>query len=128
MKLEPIGDPIVHSDGRTLPLSRAVRAGDFVFLSGLVGSSTDGQIVGDDIKTQTRQCLQNIKTTLAIAGADFKDVAKATVWLTDPAYFPEFNEIYAEFFPANPPARSTVCSALVHPDALVEIEVVAYCP
>ena len=123
-----IGGQLALPNGTKLPLSKAARAGDFVFLSGQLGLGADGKLAGDDIKTQTRQTIENIKSLLTEAGSDLSDVIKATVWLTDTGNFAAFNEIYAEYFSTNPPPRSAVCSALMLPGALVEIEVIAYCP
>lgn len=123
-----IGGQLALPNGTKLPLSKASRAGDFVFLSGQLGLGADGKLAGDDIETQTRQTIENIKSLLTDAGSDLSDVIKATVWLTDTGNFAAFNEIYAEYFSTNPPPRSAVCSALMLPGALVEIEVIAYCP
>lgn len=128
MSIEIIGGPVTLPDGTPIPLSKAVRAGDFVLLSGQLGFGADGKLVAGGIKEQTEQCLQNIKACLAEAGAELTDVLRATIWLTDTADFAEFNKVYASHFPSSPPARSTVCSALMLPEAKVEIEVTAYKP
>ena len=78
------------------------------------------------IEAQTRCCLDNIQAILTSAGLDLRNVFKATVWLTDISDFAAFNSVYAERFADRPPVRSTVCSALALPGALVEIEVTAY--
>jgi 2-iminobutanoate/2-iminopropanoate deaminase len=122
-----IGGRYTLGDGSVLPLSKAVRAGDFVFLSGQLGLDEQGKLA-EGIEAQTRHCLRHIRTLLEAAGTGPQAVVKATVWLTELADFPAFNRIYAEAFPEQPPARSTVCSALVLPGARVEIEVVAYAP
>jgi 2-iminobutanoate/2-iminopropanoate deaminase len=123
-----IGGQLTLGNGTALPLSKAVRAGDFVFLSGQLALGDDGQLRGTDIETQTRQCIENIRTMLTEAGCDLSNVIKATVWLVERSAFPGFNKVYAEYFPADPPTRATVCSELMMPGALVEIEVVAYHP
>lgn len=128
MNHEIIGGQLALADGTKLPLSKASRAGDFVFLSGQLGMGSDGKLVGDDIESQTKQTLENIKALLGTAGCDLTDVVKATVWLVNTSDFGKFNQVYAEYFPANPPPRSAVCSSLVIPGGLVEIEVVAYSP
>jgi 2-iminobutanoate/2-iminopropanoate deaminase len=111
----------------TVPLSAAIRAGDFIFLSGQVPFGPDGRLVGGDIETQTRQVLDNIKAALETAGAVLSDVVKATIWLTDPDDFARFNAVYGSYFDKAPPARSCVISQLMV-DACVEIEVIAYKP
>jgi 2-iminobutanoate/2-iminopropanoate deaminase len=111
-------------------LSSAVRVGDVVFLSGVLGTKPGGAGLADGgIEGQTRQALENIKENLALAGAKMEDVAKCTVFLTDVANFAAMNKVYHEFFPTDPPARSTVAvAALVVPNALIEIECTAAAP
>ena len=109
-----------------VPLSPAVRAGDFVFVSGQV-PVVDGAIVPGGIAAETRQVLENIKKCLEMAGASMSDVVKTTVWLRDRADFAAFNAIYAEYFSAEPPARSTTQARLMI-DIAVEIEAIAYAP
>ena len=123
-----IGGGITLADGTSLPLSKAIRAGDFVFLSGQLGLDGNGKLSGTDVALQTRQCLDNIRALLAQVGCGLGQVIKATVWLVERTDFAAFNRVYAEYFPAQPPVRSTVVSGLVLPGALVEIEVVAYAP
>lgn len=106
----------------------AKRAGDFIFVSGQLPFSSPGVIAGDTVATQLRQCMLNIETALATQGAVLSDVVKNIVWLTRVEYFPEFNANYSEYFPDEPPARATVCSALMVPGALIEIEATAYKP
>jgi 2-iminobutanoate/2-iminopropanoate deaminase len=121
-----IGGQLTLGNGTRLPLSKGVRAGDFVFLSGQLALDGDGKLAGDDIATQTEQCIANIRDNLQLAGCDLPHVIKATVWLVDVDDFAGFNAVYARYFGDNPPARSTVCSGLMMRDARVEIEVVAY--
>ena len=125
---EIIGDPYKLADGTVLPLSRAVRAGDFVFLSGQLGFDKNGQLVGDGIADQTRQAIENISEVLKEAGGDISDIVKITVWLTTTESFAEFNHVYGEHFSSIRPVRCTVCSGLMVPGALVEIEATAYLP
>jgi len=121
-----IGDPL-SIGGRKLSLSRAIRAGDFVFLTGQIPFK-DGQVMNTGtVEEQTRAVLEDIKTTLALAGCALSDVVKAMVWLRDRADFPGFNAVYGEYFPEDPPARSAVVSELLV-DVRVEIEVVAFKP
>jgi len=110
-------------------LSSAVRVGDVIFLSGVMGTKQGGVLADGGIEGQTRQALENVKSALALAGASMTDVAKCTVFLTDAANFQAMNRVYHEFFPTDPPARSTVAvAALVVPNALLEIECTAAAP
>ena len=121
-----IGGPVVIG-GRKLSLSRAIRAGDFVFLTGQVPFKDGKVMTTGTIEDQTRAVLDDIKATLAEAGCALSDVVKAMVWLRDRADFPGFNAVYGEYFPEEPPARSAVVSDLLV-DVRVEVEVVAYKP
>jgi reactive intermediate/imine deaminase len=109
-----------------VPLSPAVRAGDFVFVSGQV-PVRDGKVVAGGIAAETRAVLENVRACLALAGAGLEDVVKTTVWLRDRDDFAAFNAVYAAFFPHEPPARSTAESRLMI-DIAVEIEAIAYKP
>ncbi|MFO1091036.1 MAG: RidA family protein [Hyphomicrobiales bacterium] len=121
-----IGGPLVIG-GRKLSLSRAIRAGDFVFLTGQVPFRDGAVMTTGTIEEQTRAVLDDIKATLAMAGCALKDVVKATVWLRDRADFPGFNAVYGEYFPEDPPARTGLVSELLV-DVRVEVEVVAWKP
>jgi reactive intermediate/imine deaminase len=89
-----------------VPLSPAVRAGDFVYVSGQVPVGSDGIVVKGGITEQTEQVLANVKAALALAGCTLDDVVKTTVWLEDARDFGAFNAVYARHFPKNPPART----------------------
>jgi len=128
MPIDAIGTPVTLPDGTPVPLSKAVRAGDFVLLSGQLAFGTNGSIVAGGIQAQTRQCLENAKQVLTDAGCSLSDVVKTTIWLTDPGDFTSFNSVYAEYFPTPAPARSAVCSALMVTGACVEIELLVFCP
>lgn len=121
-----IGSPL-EIGGRVLSLSRAVRAGDFVFLTGQIPMRGGAPLTTGSIEEQTRAVLDDIQATLAEARCGLSDVVKATVWLRDRADFPGFNSVYGEYFPIEPPARSAVVSDLLV-DCRVEVEVVAYKP
>ena len=125
-KKQVIGKPLVI-DGRTLSLSRAIRAGDFIFLTGQIPMRDGMPMTTGTIEDQTRAVLEDIKATLADAGCVLDDVVKAMVWLRDRTDFPGFDAVYGEYFPDHPPARSAVVSDLLV-DVRVEIEVVAYQP
>lgn len=110
------------------PYSPAVIAGDFIYVSGQ--GPTDpatGQMVLDSVQAETRQVLKNIQAILEAAGATLENVVKCNVYLADRADFAAMNEVYREFFPNDPPARTTVQA---HPpvEIRVEIECVAYKP
>ena len=121
-----IGQPLVIG-GRTLSLSRAIRAGDTVYLTGQIPMQDGQPMTAGSIQDQTRAVLDDITATLALAGCTRADVVKAMVWLRDRADFPGFNAVYAEYFPIDPPARSAVVSDLLV-DVRVEVEVVAWRP
>jgi 2-iminobutanoate/2-iminopropanoate deaminase len=110
------------------PFSSAVRAGDFIFVSGS-GGYIDAQgnpVTG--IEAQTRQCLENQKKGLEVAGASLSDVVKVQVFLTKAEDWPKMNEVYKEFFPVDRPARSAVVTGLIRDNMLVEMECIAYKP
>ena len=125
-KKEVIGGPL-EINGRVLSLSRAIRAGDFVFLTGQIPMRDGVPMTDGSIQEQTRAVLNDITETLATADCGREDVVKAMVWLRNRADFPGFNEIYAEYFPIEPPTRSAIVSDLLV-DARVEVEVMAYRP
>lgn len=127
MPLEYLGVPPVASDRQARPFSPAVRAGDFIYVSGQVPADAQGEIVSGGIEAQTRQVMQNIQAALALAGATLDDVCKCTCWLDDARDFGAFNRIYMSYFPNGRPARSTTEARLMV-DAKVEIDVVAYKP
>ena len=118
---------IVYPSHLPYPFAKAVRAGDFVFVSGQLPMGPNGQIVPGSIETQTRQVLENIKAILAETGCQMSDVVKNTIWLEQARDFAGFNKVYAEYFGDNPPARATVGSTLML-DAKLEIEALAYKP
>jgi len=102
-------------------------AGDLVFVSGQLPFGPERKVVGADIREQTMQCLANIAAILQKQGLGLEHVVKTTVWLRRVEDFAAFNAAYAEGFPIEPPARSTVRADLMV-DALVEIEAVAVRP
>ena len=121
-----IGDPLVIN-GRTLSLSRAIRAGDFVYLTGQIPMQDGVVMTEGTIEQQTQVVLEAIKATPALADCSLSDVVKSMVWLRERADFPGFDSVYADYFPQDPPARSAVISELLV-DVRVEVEVVAYRP
>ncbi|HRW14374.1 MAG: RidA family protein [Rhodobacteraceae bacterium] len=127
MSIERIGAERTGAGGQALPFSPAVRAGDFVYVSGQVAMNERGEIEPGGIEAQTRRTMENVKKVLAMAGCSFDDVVKANCWLDDTRDFWTFNRVYAEYFPNGGPARSTVRSQLMV-DAKVEVDVIAYKP
>ncbi len=108
------------------PYSQAVRAGQFVFVSGQIALDPGtGALVAGGIAAETRQALQNVGAILAAAGTSFGHVVRSTVFLADLADFAAMNEVYAAFFATPAPARATVQVARLPRDARVEIDVIA---
>jgi 2-iminobutanoate/2-iminopropanoate deaminase len=109
-----------------LPFSSAVKAGDFIFVSGQVGhvDSNGGRIEG--IEAQTVQCMENIKKILDSVEASFDDIVKATIYLKNVKYYAEMNDVYSKYFFLRLPARSTAITGLAMPEMLVEIDCVVY--
>lgn len=108
------------------PYSQAIIGGGLVWCSGQMGvDPTSGKFVGDDVQSQTRQALANVRAVLTAAGSGLEQVVKTTVFLADMADFAAMNAVYAEVFAGQAPARSTVQVARLPRDARVEIEAVA---
>ncbi len=116
-----------HAAGGTeRPFSKAVRAGDFIYVSGQV-PTIDGEVISGGIVPQCEQVFANLIDVLALAGCGLEHVVKVNVWLDDARDFTSFNAVFKKYFAQFPPARSTVESKLMV-DAKVEIDVIAYCP
>jgi 2-iminobutanoate/2-iminopropanoate deaminase len=116
----------VHAPKPIGPYSQAIRAGDFVFLSGQIGiDPAVGKLTAKDAVGQTAQALKNIRAILTAAGLTSEHVVKTTIFLADMNDFAAVNEAYGEFFHDDPPARSTVQVARLPMDAKVEIEAIA---
>ena len=108
------------------PYSQAIKSNGFLFVSGQVGvDPASGEFAGPTIQLQTVRMLENVKAILEAGGASLGHVVKTTVFLKNMSDFAAMNEIYARFFAAAPPARSTVEVARLPKDALIEIEVIA---
>jgi 2-iminobutanoate/2-iminopropanoate deaminase len=108
------------------PFSQLVEANGFVFVAGQVGDDkATGALAPGGIRAEVRQMLENVGDRLRLAGLDFGDVVKATVYLVDMGDFAAYNEVYREFFPLDPPTRATVGVSGLAIGALCEIEVVA---
>jgi len=108
------------------PYSQAISTGNFLFTAGQVAiDPRTGKLVEGGIKEQTRQVMENLKAILAEARADFSKVVKTTVFLQDIKTFVDFNQVYGEYFPFEPPARSTFQVGALPLGAMVEIEMIA---
>ena len=112
--------------GTPRPFAKAVRAGDFIYVSGQV-PTVEGEVVSGGIIAQTEAVMENIISVLNLADCGLEHVVKVSVWLDDTRDFSSFNSVFAKYFKAHPPARSTVQSAIMV-DAKVEMDVVAYKP
>lgn len=111
------------------PYSQAIQANGFVFTAGQLGlDPATGKLVEGDVTDQARQALKNLQAILEAAGSSLERVVKVTVFLKDIHDFKRVNEVYAEFFKADPPARSAVQVAALPLGGLVEIEAVAVAP
>jgi len=108
------------------PYSQAIAAGSLVFCSGQIGiDPATGSLVPGGIEDETRRVLENLRAVLAAAGLELAAVVRTTVYLVNLTDFPVVNQVYAEFFPAPSPARSTVQVAALPRDARVEIDAIA---
>jgi 2-iminobutanoate/2-iminopropanoate deaminase len=108
------------------PYSQAVKSNGFVFVSGQVAlDPKSGEFVGPDVRQQTARVLENLKAILEASGVSLLHVVKTTVFLKDMNDFTAVNDVYARYFTAAPPARSTVQAVRLPKDALVEIDAIA---
>jgi len=119
MSIERIPSPL------PVPFSKAVRAGEFLFLSGVLAMDAQGNVLQGDIQVQTQAVLKRIAQSLQECGASMADVVRATIWLSDLEDFSAFNQEYSKHFPDGLPARSCV-QAVLYKGAKVEIEVQAW--
>ena len=107
------------------PYSQAIKSGNLLFISGQVPvNPTTGELTGD-IKVQTQQVLENLKSILVAAGASVSDIVKTTVFLRNLDDFNVMNEVYREYFPNDAPARSTIEVSRIPRESLIEIEAIA---
>lgn len=107
------------------PYSQAIKANGFLFVSGQIPLTPNGELAGDDIKTQTKQVLKNLKAILKEADLSLKDTVKTTIFLKNMDDFSVVNEIYAQAFKEHKPARSTIEISKLPKDVLIEIELIA---
>lgn len=110
-----------------LPFHPAVRAGDFIFVSGQVAKDENGNMCLGNIEEETRWTIESIKRILALEGADLTDVVKVTVYLEDARNFGRYNKVFSEFFPDGRLARTTV-EARAAIECKIEMDAVAYKP
>ncbi len=108
------------------PYSQAIRAENFLFLSGQIPlDPKTGELVKGDIRQQTRQVLENIKGVLESQNLGMEDVVKVTIFLKNVVDFSQVNEVYGTYFPSSPPARSTIGVGGLPRNADIEIEAIA---
>jgi 2-iminobutanoate/2-iminopropanoate deaminase len=116
-----------NAPGAIGPYSQAIKAGDFLFVSGHIPlDPATGRVVDGGIAEQTHQVLKNLGAVLAAAGASYGQAVKTTVYLQDMADFTAMNEVYGTYFSAPAPARATIQAAALPRGVRVEIDVVAY--
>jgi 2-iminobutanoate/2-iminopropanoate deaminase len=120
---------VVHTDKvppARVPLSQAIKAGDWVFASGQLGTDPKtGRLAEGGIRAETRQVCENLKAIVEAAGSSLEKVVKVTIYMKDVNELTEMNEIFSSYFPVDPPARTTFeCARLIR-DARVEIEAIA---
>jgi len=111
----------------TLPFHPAVRAGDFIFVSGQVAKDENGNMCVGNIEEETRWTIEGIKRILALEGADLSDIVKVTVFLEDARNFGRYNKVFAEYFPDGRLSRTTVEARAVI-ECKIEMDAVAYKP
>ena len=125
-----MGREVVRTSGAPQavgPYSQGVKAGGWLFLSGQIPLHPGtGKLVGDSMEEQTERVLENVKTLLAAAGMSLEDVVQCTVYMTDLSEFGSMNQVYARYFPQDPPARVTVGVASLPKGAKIEISLVAF--
>lgn len=111
------------------PYSQAVKFGNMVFCSGQIPLNPEtGEVVGTDVATQTERVLKNLEAVLQVIDSGLFQVVKTTVYLTSLDDFSEMNEVYARYFPVDPPARATVEVSRLPKEVLVEIDCIAIMP
>lgn len=120
---------VVHTDKvppARVPLSQAIKAGGWVFASGQLGMDPrTGRVAEGGIRAETRQVCENLKAVLEAAGSSLQEVAKVTIYMADLGELLAMNEVFSEYFPKDPPARTTFQAAGLVAGARVEIEAIA---
>ena len=121
---------VIHTDKvppAKVPLSQAIKVGDMVYLSGQLGNdSATGMLVPGGIGPEMRQVCENMKAVLEAAGSSLEKAVKVTIFMTDLSEMIEMNNVFNEYFPENPPARTTLAVKELVAGARVEIEVAAF--
>ncbi len=125
-KIQRFASADLAAGGQRRPFAKAVRAGDFIYVSGQV-PTVDGEIVTGNIIIQTQAVIANLIAVLQLADCGLEHVIKVNVWLDDARDFSSFNHVFDKHFRDNPPARSTVHAALMV-DAKIEMDAIAYQP
>ena len=109
------------------PYSPGTRAGSAVYVSGMLAIDANGAVIGaDDVTAQTHAVLKSIKSVIETAGGTMDDIAFNSIFLKDLKHYKAMNEVYAQYFPKNPPARYCIQAELVRPEFLVEISSIAH--
>ncbi len=128
----PMAKTVILTSDAPKPVSaysQAIRSGSLLFLAGQIPlDPATGQLVSGTIADETDRVMANVRAVLEAAGATLEHVVKTTVYLTNMADFPAFNEAYARYFPSQPPARSTVAVAALPLGVRVEVEAIAALP
>ena len=121
---------VIHTDRvppARVPLSQGIRMGDWIFASGQLGMSpASGRLVEGGIVPETRQVCENLKAVLEAGGSSLDKVAKVTIYLADLGELMAMNQVFSEYFPHDPPARTTFQAAGLVGGARVEIEAIAF--
>ena len=129
MTREIVNNRDVYFPEAKVKLSHAVKSNGFIFVAGCGSRDLDGEIVGSDIRTQTRTCLNNAGAILAAAGAGLEDAVRVTCYVTRIEDCDGFNEVYGEFFETEPPARALLLiQGFRDSRMLVEVEITAQDP
>jgi 2-iminobutanoate/2-iminopropanoate deaminase len=111
-----------------VPLSQGIKAGDWIFVSGQLGNDPrTGKLAAGGIAAETRQVCEHLKAILHAGGSSLEKVVKVTIYMKDLNELAEMNAVFSQYFPKDPPARTTFESARLINDARVEIEAIAYC-
>jgi 2-iminobutanoate/2-iminopropanoate deaminase len=121
---------VIHTDKvppARVPLSQGIRAGDWIFASGQLGNDPrTGRLAEGGIRAQTMQVCENLKAVLESAGSSLDKVTKVTIYMVDLGELVEMNDVFNEYSPKDPPARTTFECARLVADARVEIEAIAF--